>query len=70
VDSAISRNFVRGFQFEELRIRGAFVRLREAWQALLEDRDDAPPVARMLGEKSAVTALIAALFGDADSSTL
>lgn len=60
METAIAHNFVRPFLFEELDIRGAFVRLREVWQALQAGRGYAPPVARLLGEMSAVTALIAA----------
>jgi molecular chaperone Hsp33 len=60
LDNPISHNFVRPFLFEELDIRGAFVRLTEVWQALQHGRGYAPPVARLLGEMSAVTALIAA----------
>lgn len=60
METAIAHNFVRPFLFEDLDIRGAFVRLREVWQALQAGRGYAPPVARLLGEMSAVTALIAA----------
>lgn len=60
LDNPISHNFVRPFLFEDLDIRGAFVRLADVWQALQHGRNYAPPVARLLGEMSAVTALIAA----------
>jgi molecular chaperone Hsp33 len=60
LNNIISHNFVRPFLFEDLDIRGAFVRLTDVWQALQQDRNYAPPVARLLGEMSAVTALIAA----------
>jgi molecular chaperone Hsp33 len=60
LESRTIRNFVRPFLFEALDIRGAFVRLGDAWQALQAGRHYAPPVARLLGEMSAVTALIAA----------
>ncbi|MDD3528256.1 MAG: Hsp33 family molecular chaperone HslO [Gallionellaceae bacterium] len=56
----VARNYVRPFLFEHLDIRGALVRLDEAWQALQAGRHYPPPVARLLGEMSAVTALIAA----------
>lgn len=60
METPISHNFVRPFLFENLDIRGACVRLHEVWQALQANRGYAPPVARLLGEMSAVTALIAA----------
>jgi molecular chaperone Hsp33 len=60
LDTPIAHNFVRPFLLENLDIRGAFVRLREVWHSLQANRDYAPPVARLLGEMSAVTALIAA----------
>lgn len=60
MDTPIAHNFVRPFLFEDLDIRGAFVQLHGTWQAMQEGRGYAPPVARLLGEMSAVTALIAA----------
>lgn len=60
LNHAVAQNFVRPFLFEELDIRGAFVRLTDAWQSMQSGRDYAPPVANLLGEMSAVTALIAA----------
>lgn len=60
METLIARNFVRPFLFEHLDIRGAFVRLQDVWQELQHQRDYAPPVARLLGEMSAVTALIGA----------
>jgi len=60
VDIPVAHNYVRPFLFEALDIRGAIVHLREVWQSLQADRGYAPPVARLLGEMSAVTALIAA----------
>lgn len=56
----VAHNYVRPFLFEHLDIRGALVHLGEAWQAMQAGRHYAPPVARLLGEMSAVTALIAA----------
>jgi molecular chaperone Hsp33 len=53
-------NYVRPFLFEQLHVRGALVRLREVWQAMQAGRDYPPPVCRLLGEMSAITALIAA----------
>ncbi|NTV96342.1 MAG: Hsp33 family molecular chaperone HslO [Thiobacillus sp.] len=60
LENHITRNFVRPFLFEHLDIRGAVVHLHEVWQALQANRAYAPPVARLLGEMCAVTALIAA----------
>lgn len=60
MDTLIARNFVRPFLFENLPVRGAIVRLREVWQQFQEGRGYPPPVVRMLGEMTAVTALIAA----------
>ncbi len=51
---------VRRFLFEDLDIRGAFVRLGESWRQMRAGRGYAPPVAELLGEMCAVTALIAA----------
>ena len=51
---------VQPFLFEHLDIRGALVSLDQAWHDLSDGRDYAPAVARVLGEMSAVTALIAA----------
>lgn len=60
METPIAHNFVRPFLFEHLDIRGAFVRLREVWQSLRHNRDYPAPASRLLGEMSAVTALIAA----------
>lgn len=51
---------VRRFLFETLDIRGAVVRLGACWREMQAGRDYAPPVAELLGEMAAVTALIAA----------
>ncbi|TCJ15061.1 Hsp33 family molecular chaperone HslO [Parasulfuritortus cantonensis] len=56
----MAHNFVRPFLFEHLDVRGACVHLGDVWQALQARRGYAPPVARLLGEMAAVTALIAA----------
>lgn len=53
-------SLVQRFIFEELDIRGAVVHLGEAWRQMQAGRDYAPPVAAVLGEMAAVTALIAA----------
>ena len=50
---------VSRFLFEDLDIRGALVRLDGAWQAMRKDRGYAPPVAALLGEIAAVSALLA-----------
>jgi molecular chaperone Hsp33 len=52
-------SYVQRFLFEELDIRGAFVRLSDVWQAMLAGRDYSPPVERLLGEMSAVSVVIA-----------
>ncbi|MCP5191145.1 MAG: Hsp33 family molecular chaperone HslO [Pseudomonadales bacterium] len=48
------------FLFEHLDIRGAWVSLDQTWAGLTRDRAYPPQVARLLGEMSAVSALIAA----------
>lgn len=45
----------RRFLLEDLDIRGIVVRLGPAWRAMLQGRTYAPPVARTLGEMTAVT---------------
>ncbi len=55
-----SLNHVHPFLFEHLDIRGAIVSLDGAWRSLLAKRGYPAPVARLLGEMSAVTALITA----------
>jgi molecular chaperone Hsp33 len=51
---------VQPFLLENLDIRGAIVALDGVWHSLLADRGYPVPVARLLGELSAVTALIGA----------
>jgi len=53
-------SYVRRFLLEDLDIRGAVVRLDDVWQALQRGRAYPAEVARLLGEMSAVSALIAA----------
>ncbi|AUM01479.1 MAG TPA: Hsp33 family molecular chaperone HslO [Pseudothauera hydrothermalis] len=53
------KSFVQRFLLENLDIRGAVVRLTDVWQALRQGRDYPPAVAALLGELSAVSALIA-----------
>ncbi len=50
---------VHRFLFEHLDIRGAVVRLGSCWRQMQAGRHYAPPVATLLGEMAAVTALIA-----------
>lgn len=54
----MSDGYVQRFLFEGLDIRGAVVRLEGCWQKMLQGRLYALPVARLLGEMAAVTALI------------
>lgn len=51
-------NFVQRFLFDDLDIRGAFVRLGPAWQAMQHGRNYPAPVADLLGEMTAVATLI------------
>lgn len=51
---------VQPFLFEHLDIRGALVSLDQSWRELAAGRDYPDDVARVLGEMSAVTTLIAA----------
>ncbi len=55
----MSASTLRRFMFEGLDIRGAFVQLGDAWQQMQAGRDYPAPVAQLLGETAAVTALIA-----------
>lgn len=55
-----STSYVRRFLLDDLDIRGAVVRLDDVWQALQHGRAYPGEVARLLGEMSAVSALIAA----------
>ncbi|HUW37855.1 MAG TPA: Hsp33 family molecular chaperone HslO [Rhodocyclaceae bacterium] len=50
---------VSRFLFEDLDIRGALVQLTGAWIAMQRGRRYAPPVAALLGEMAAVSALLA-----------
>lgn len=51
---------VRGFLFEQLDIRGAWVHLGAAWRELSAGRGYPQPVLELLGQLAAVTTLIAA----------
>lgn len=55
-----SRDCVIPFLFEHLDIRGAWVSLDQTWAGLTRNRAYPPRVARLFGEMSAVSALIAA----------
>lgn len=55
----MSSDFVVRFLFEELDIRGAFVRLGEAWRNLQAKRGYAATVRDLLGEMTATAVLIA-----------
>lgn len=72
---------VRGFLFEALDIRGAWVQLGPAWQEMIAGRGYPEPVLELLGQLAVVTSLIAAnlkqagrltfqLRGDGDVSLL
>lgn len=54
----MSTSTIQRFLLEDLDIRGAIVRLDDVWQALLVNRDYAPPVRDMLGAMSAVASII------------
>jgi molecular chaperone Hsp33 len=51
---------VRGFLFEALDIRGAWVQLGPAWHEMIAARDYADPVVELLGQLAVVTTLITA----------
>lgn len=63
------RDLVRPFLFEALDIRGAIVQLNETWRQMLDRRDYAAPVRQLLGEMTAVTALIASNLKQAGRMT-
>lgn len=52
-------SYVQRFLLEKLDIRGAVVRLGDVWQAMQRGRVYPPAVARLLGEMSAVSVVIA-----------
>lgn len=51
---------VRGFLFEQLGIRGAWVQLGPAWREMIAGRDYPEPVVELLGQLAAVATLITA----------
>jgi molecular chaperone Hsp33 len=54
------KSYVRGFLLENLDIRGSVVRLDDVWTVLQHNRNYPAPVGRLLGQMSAVSALITA----------
>lgn len=54
----MSDSYVRRFLFDALDIRGAVVRLGDAWQAMQAGRAYPAAVSRLLGEMCATTAII------------
>lgn len=58
------------FLFDGLDIRGAFVRLDDAWQEMLAQRDYPAAVAELLGQSAAVSALITGQLKQAGRLTL
>lgn len=65
----MSDSTVHRFLFEHLDIRGAVVHLGDCWRQMQADRGYAAPVAQVLGEMAAVTALIAAQLKQAGRLT-
>ena len=59
MSDTLPTSYVQRFLLEDLDIRGAVVRLTDVWQAMQAGRDYPPAVARLLGEMSAVSAVIA-----------
>lgn len=51
---------VRGFLFEALDIRGAWVQLNDSWLQMIAGRDYPPPARALLGELAAATVLLTA----------
>jgi molecular chaperone Hsp33 len=56
----LQSNRVRGFLFEQLDIRGAWVQLGPAWREMTAGRGYAEPVRELLGQRALVTTLITA----------
>lgn len=59
MNETLPTSYVQRFLLEDLDIRGAVVRLTDVWQAMQAGRGYPPAVARLLGEMSAVSAVIA-----------
>jgi molecular chaperone Hsp33 len=56
----VQSNRVRGFLFEQLDIRGAWVQLGPAWREMISGRNYPEPVLELLGQLAVVTTLITA----------
>jgi len=56
----MKRDCVIPFLFEHLDIRGAWVSLDQTWAGMHRGRSYPPPIFRLMGEMSAVSALVAA----------
>lgn len=54
----MSDSHYQRFLFDELDIRGAVVRLGDAWRSMIAERGYAPAIAGVLGEMTAVTILL------------
>ncbi|MDX9715749.1 MAG: Hsp33 family molecular chaperone HslO [Thauera sp.] len=59
MSETLPKSYIQRFLLEDLDIRGAVVRLTDVWQAMQAGRDYPPAVAHLLGEMSAVSAVIA-----------
>ncbi|APR05462.1 Hsp33 family molecular chaperone HslO [Thauera chlorobenzoica] len=59
MSAPLPSSYIQRFLLEDLDIRGAIVRLTDVWQAMQAGRGYPAPVARLLGEMSAVSAVIA-----------
>ncbi|MDO9386091.1 MAG: Hsp33 family molecular chaperone HslO [Thiobacillus sp.] len=58
--AGVQSSRVRGFLFEQLDIRGAWVQLGPAWREMIAGRDYPEPVVELLGQLAAVATLITA----------
>jgi len=63
-------DYVQRFLFENLDIRGRLVCLTGAWQRVTEGRNYPAPIAELLGDSIALTAMLAAQQKDAGRITL
>lgn len=59
MSDSLPDSYVQRFLLEDLDIRGAVVRLTDVWQAMQAGRNYPESVARLLGEMSAVSVVIA-----------
>lgn len=66
----MAASYVQRFLLEDLDIRGAVVHLDEVWQAMLQGRAYAPAVASLLGQTSAVAAIVAGNLKQAGRLTI